>query len=175
MKAKFTIAMALLIIALPAICQATLTEWTTGDYEIGFGDTYGAIRIINDVTLTINGGSISDLTTRNNTLTTMFGGTLGALIVYEESIVNLRGGSIESIVSQSDQAVHIYGLEFQWTPDEGNPLRGILTGSWEDGSQFSIDLRDCSPSTGEVVLHQIPEPISILLFGMGGLFLRKQK
>ena len=175
MQKKIYKIMILLFLA-PAMCQATLTEWTSGDYEVGPGDTYDIIRILNNVTLSINdGGTVNELRTRDNTLTNMFGGTLGALIVAEESRVNLRGGNIDSVVSQSDQAVHIYGLEFEWAPEYDNPIRGVLTGLWEDATAFSINLRDCSPASGEVVLHVIPEPTSFLLFGISCLFLKKRK
>ena len=171
-----TIILALLVVILLGTTRLyAVTEWTYGDHTVGSGDTYDIVKIYNDVTLSIlDGGQIGGLETYDITLTEMFGGALDTLLAYEESRVHLRGGDIGTVIARADEVVHIYGLEFEWTPEEFNPARGVLTGLWEDNTPFSINLRDCPPSSGKVVLHVIPEPATLLLMGLGGLLCRKQ-
>ncbi|MCX5636063.1 MAG: PEP-CTERM sorting domain-containing protein [Planctomycetota bacterium] len=147
--------------------------WTSGHHEVANGDFYDVIRMRNNATLDILGGEIHELYVKDLNIIDMYAGLLGIVVSSPESKVHLWGGNIQTVVAGLD-TVHIYGYDFVWTPEDFIPQRGTLTGFWADSTPFSIYLRDCPPSSGNVVLHTIPEPTSLLLLGLGVLFLRKK-
>ena len=75
------------------------------------------------------------------------------------------------MVEHTTTWVHIYGYDFNNDPYTGSPL----TGFWAGGTPFSINLVDSTISTYDQIVFHAPEPASMILFGLGGLFLRKRK
>ena len=60
-----------------------------------------------------------------------------------------------------------------WSHDTST---NILTGHWLDGTSFNIKLYDVtgySPAIDNIQF--IPEPVTVLLMGIGGLLIRKKK
>jgi hypothetical protein len=56
-------------------------------------------------------------------------------------------------------------------------IKGI-TGLWKNGTPFSIQFLDQTASGYDPVwknINVIPEPITLFLFGLGGLLLRQKK
>jgi len=56
---------------------------------------------------------------------------------------------------------------------EGNYGYGFVNGEWEDHTHFSIDLSG-SDTYSRVILHEIPEPATLLLLALGGLLSRNR-
>ena len=162
------VAIIILPFATPGFC--TITTWTEGNYTVGLGAEYDIVSIQNDVTLSIlAGGKINELRASGSTIADMSGGILNVLIASATSTTNLNGGTIGTVVAV-ENTVHVYGKQFEFTPELNNPLRGVLTGLWEDNIAFSMNIRDCSIGE-DVILHEIPEPMSLALFAIGlGLF-----
>jgi hypothetical protein len=139
----------------------SLSGWSTATIEDTnpiIGEMDGGIWKVSTHSyseLTINGGEINDLDCYSESLAFIFGGDIsGDLTVY-----NLTSW------------VHIYGYGFNNDPFGGSPL----TGFWADATPFSINLVDSTISTyDQIVFHEIPEPASILLFGLGVLMLRRK-
>jgi hypothetical protein len=52
----------------------------------------------------------------------------------------------------------------------------VLTGVWEDYSEFSIQLLNIGtiPTYDQIEFHIIPEPGTIVLLGLGGFFLKRR-
>ena len=95
----------------------------------------------------------------------------------DDSIVNIYGGTIGYMIfANHDSSIYIYGHDFQI---DGLPINygkldisgGRLTGTLFYGDYINNDL-DIS-STASVVL--IPEPATLILFGLSGLILRAAK
>jgi hypothetical protein len=158
----------ILLFAASGFC--TITTWTSGNYSVSSGSEYDIISIQNNVTLSIlGGGKINELRASGATMTNMTGGILNVLIASATSTINLSGGTVGTVVAV-ENTVHVYGKEFDFTADLNNPLRGVLTGLWEDNTPFSMNIRDCSINE-DVILHIVPEPVSLALFAIGlGLF-----
>ncbi|MCK5565552.1 MAG: PEP-CTERM sorting domain-containing protein [Planctomycetes bacterium] len=119
-------------------------------------------------------GGIWEVTTTSYSELTINGGEFYELGLHGESIANLYGGQIfgSLTVNNSTAWVHIYGYGFNNDPFTGSPL----TGFWADDTAFSINLVDDGISTyDQIVFHEIPEPVSIILFGLGGILVRKCK
>ena len=92
------------------------------------------------------------------------------------STLNISGGSVAYVGAWGSSTIKIIGYDFRAT-DGANIINneiigtGILAGNWFDGESFSIDINTNHP-TATIML--IPEPGTLLLFGLGGLTLRRK-
>ena len=167
-------------------------------YNIGPGEEFGSLTLIDDDTLLMTAGEgdnltlfdwsiatiedtnpiigeesggIWEVTTTSYSIFNLSGGEINNLSVYGESSIYLDEGQIlGDLTVYNDTAwVHIFGYGFNNDPFMGSPL----TGYWANDTPFSINLVDSTISTyDQIVFHIIPEPATILLFGMGGFILR---
>ena len=130
-----------------------------------------------------NAGGVASFIMRDNSSLTYYNGQCGTLSITNDATAILRGGRIDHISSYQrplggdyppsywDKHITIeYSGELP-TVDENN----LLAGLWADGSAFSIQLHD-----GTGVFHPaisniefVPEPMTLLLFGFGGLAVRR--
>ena len=117
----------------------------------------------------LNGGEINSLEAYWYGTINMTGGEMGEIALYSHNLFNLSGGQVGQLTITSVESWAIldgYGFS-EYVP--GNPI----TGYWHDDTAFSIDLIDDGISTyGQIIF--IPEPVSVLLLGIGGLILRKR-
>ncbi|MFA5293872.1 MAG: hypothetical protein WC496_12695 [Phycisphaerae bacterium] len=95
--------------------------------------------------------------------------------LYNDSIAYLHSlGNFINVRIYDNAKIHIYGTSLQLLIPEGTS--GAVKGYWENGQSFTIALRntgDFNPLT-QVVLHEIPEPSTIFIFGLLSLFIRKR-
>jgi hypothetical protein len=112
----------------------------------------------------------------------MFGGNVDLIEAWNYSTVNLYGGIISEYLEAygtEDLVISIFGYGFNYDPLAGDYRGGQVTGFWLDDTPFSIDLYYDDTPGGPVIdtwshIVLIPEPATILLLGLGGLFLRKR-
>lgn len=131
----------------------------------------GTINILNGLV------DIGDFVLGEESYTLIQGGQIAAMRMkaYYDCIVDIKGGvlqldSFDMVGFNELPTVNIYGSGFNYDPT-GGTYEGILTGYLMDGNPFSID--DISESE-YLRFNLIPEPTTLLLFGLGGLFLRKR-
>jgi hypothetical protein len=176
------------------------TNWYSGNVSIGAGDLYGSGYLWNSATLSMTGGQMQSLNTFGSSSTDISGGVIssgidvyessnltvsggqvgGYLEAYDNGTVTLSGGSISGWVYAEDGAViNVYGYDFNYDPTGGNKNGGELRGIWAGGEAFTLDFLDNlsvgSTYYGHVSLHEIPEPATLLLVGLGGLILRNRR
>jgi len=115
----------------------------------------------------------------------------GRMKAYDDCVIDIKGGSLNfdmiNIMGElniyrgllniedswgTDGVVNIYGYGFNYVPT-GDPFwgGGTLTGYLMDDNPFAIN--GLSQDEFEH-FNLIPEPTTLLLFGLGGLFLRKR-
>lgn len=138
------------------------------------GGVFDIIHVHNDAIIDVTNGDIVELWGLDTSLINFLRGEVDLLVASQSSNANLRGGDINILVASEQESVHIYGTQFSYIQEGTNPLRGTLSGFWADGQDFSIYLRDCTPITGKIVLHEIPEPSTYMLLTFSVLYkLRK--
>lgn len=140
--------------------EIVLDIWTTdeiyseggleGFWAIGVDTTYGTlsggVSVYPDEPVTIFPGAASYLPPGED-------GLFGGISTYLPQGSGLTGTIYDGIIfhceALGDAVVNLYSLDFSATP--------------------YYDLID------SVVIHQIPEPMTVLLLGFGGLFLRRRR
>jgi hypothetical protein len=162
----------LLVIFTPVICKATPVDFHFDDTITG--GVYDAIRVYDDATVDMTGGTIQTYLELYNTCTfNAKGGILedGVDIrLFDTSTINLRnfdtglGNRIEAV---SGAEINIFGYGFNYIGD-------TLNGYWENHDPFSLYIRDATTKS-VITLTEVPEPASCLLLTIGGILLRKIK
>jgi len=123
-------------------------------------------------------GSLGDY---DSGITNMYGGTVDFMKAWNYSTVNLYGGIISEYLKAygtEDLVISIYGYGFEYDTLAGDYGGGQLTGFWLDDTPFSIDLFGDPGGPGGAPIDTyshivlIPEPATILLFGLGALILK---
>ncbi len=170
-------------------------------YNIGPGDEFGSLTLVDTDTLLMTGGEgeeltlgdwstasiedtnpligpndggIWDLNTYGYSELSISGGEINDLGGHDYSTINLSGGQIlgDLIVYAPTTWIHIFGYDFNNNPFGGSPL----TGFWADDTAFSINLVDSTISTyDQIVFHIIPEPATLILLALGAFVLRKKQ
>jgi hypothetical protein len=111
---------------------------------------------------------------RNSTLN-YYGGETGAISIYEQATAVLEGGRIDYIASH--QYLGSPHIEMVVKDYSYNPGTNLLTGIWGDDTAFSIELVDQAgydPVIDNIAFTVVPEPMTLLLFGLGGLVIRRK-
>jgi hypothetical protein len=132
--------------------------------------------------LEIDVGGIYTLDIDDNCGLNYYGGETALLSTYDYGVAILQGGSIDYLASHQNVphfGENIYPYikmivkEYEYVTSSK-----MLTGLWVDDSPFSIQLVDQSgydPVIDNIAFTVIPEPATLLLFGLGGLLLRRKK
>lgn len=132
----------------------TLRTYDSSSANIHDGQIKGSIETRNSSTVNIHGGNID----------------LDYLAVSDLGTLNIYAGNLlvgNSPYFSESSTVNIYGYGFNY---DGFLLTGFLS----DDSSFLI--REVSFSDySHMNLIVIPEPTTVLLFGLGGLLLRKRR
>ena len=154
-----------------------------GLYLEGAGAIYSA-----GGTASISGGTLSAETVKiypDAKLTLANAGVyFGMFNIMEDGQMDIFSGNVE--ISHASVAygyyvgddymdvgatINVHGYDFNYDPTGGAYSGGILTGYLSDGNPFSIDQVSEMEYTS---FNLIPEPATLLLFGLGALLLRKR-
>lgn len=145
-----------------------------GDEHYTFGDedpffVHG--EIYDSASLDIVGGSFGSLHCFDYSAVEMFDGAGDYIYVRESSTINLYGGSLNSLggFDNADITMFVENYNIEMDPFIGYEAR--LTGNWfYDPGTFDILIYDGSLS--HVAVEIVPEPSTLMLFGLGALLAR---
>jgi len=120
-------------------------------------------------------GGIYDFGLDDFSILNFYDGEMGGFSIYDDATATFSGGRIDYISSFQDSDL-IKHITFIADLDSIDLTGSLLTGNWLDGSGFSVTLLD---QTGYDSVYSninfVPEPATVILFGLGGLLLRKKK
>lgn len=170
-------------------------------YEISSG-YFGDKSLYNDDTLNMTGGwgegiamsgtseatiwntdsqGILDISAGSSSLLNIYGGTIGTIELTNYNTTVLKGGNIGTLISVQEvyedggMGIHIPMTTLYVSEWSYNDTTMLLTGKWQDLTDFSIQLEDKYSISTFDNLAFIPEPCSLVLFGLASLVLRKRK
>jgi len=191
------------LVAILLLMSATLIAGY--DFEIKEGDWFGAQTLTGTQSMLVTGGGGDALTLfdhgradiqNTSPLVEGYGG-IWQIMAIGYSHLAITGGEIHRLTIGTYATAHISGGQIDqirssyFGPDASritltcNPgyllsyTNGVVTGisgTWWDGSDFNIQL--VNPAGSSTVFSNmtiIPEPATMLLLGLGGVFLRRRQ
>ena len=143
----------------------------------GFGGIW-LLNIAGYSTLEVLGGDIHRFEIGSSAYVTISGGRIDELRSYQNVGERWIEGTDNPPEYEADTHIEIICRDWEHDLDTN-----ILIGTWEDFSTFNIQLYDqfkldgtpYTPVIDNIEFTIIPEPATLLLFGVGGLLLRKRK
>jgi hypothetical protein len=126
------------------------------------------IQMYSNANLYIYDGAINRIGTRDNSTATLYGGNINSIKSYQDTFYT-------EPVPGTNQTVEVWTPHITFVCDVDSILYvdNLLTGNWLDGSSFSITLIDGSLNpeyTAYDNIEFVPEPATICLLALGGLF-----
>jgi hypothetical protein len=168
-----------------------ISTYNTSTTIISNGLISNNIQTHNSSEVTISGGTINNYVhAYDNSIITISGGvTNNAIISHDSGIIDIMGGTINSSFQAYDGTIYLYGSNFSVNSTAlsfGDDLRdygtlgsgglwlsGPITGILQDGSVLDTYFSVWADSDAQIII--IPEPATVLLLGLGMLFLRKRQ
>ena len=150
--------------------------WMTGG-GVGLLDLndYSLAKIYGTTMLIEGSGGIWDLIQGGYSHLDFLGGEIHQLSMASYATATLKGGRIDRLRTHQGAGypyIDLYCLDWNH-----NDLTNLLTGHWSDGSAFSIQLLDVAGTVkniDNINFIIIPEPVTMLLLGLGGLLIRRK-
>ena len=153
-------------ISIPVSGHLILDIWTTAAISVGEGETYYALAC--DTTMgSISGGYAKEPYASDTTLTlTIDDDAVGyGWVPLPTGENGVYGGVFSTGGEIPSGAVIFDGIDFHCEKlGDATVKLYEVTSSWQIGTLLD-----------SVVIHQVPEPMTIALLGLGGLFLRRRK
>ena len=155
-------------------------NWTAGDYNIPNLGWAGAdiLNTYNNVTVTIPGedGVSGEFNMYDNSKLIMYDGYITTLNLYPDATAIVKGGNIHYlwIDPTTDGWVKLYAYNMYVSPFPDSHGYRDIHGYWlADNSFFDIELENGTSTYSHIQI--VPEPTTLFLLTLGGLFLRKRK
>ncbi len=130
---------------------------STSTLDVSGGEIHDLLDSTTGGTINVSDGYIHEFRVSGSSIATLTGGQLDSV-----AFINLGTGLSTTFVCDLDTLDLIY--------DNGNLINA--TGNWLDGSSFDTDF---SIGAYDEYVHFVPEPATMLLFGLGGLLLRRRE
>ena len=150
---------------LSAFDSCTINAFGGSVYTLWAYDT-GTVNVWGDADVVV-------LDTRETGTVNIIGGTVDRAGTLDFGTINLSGGLVlDGLWAGDSGIINIYGFDLAKEISGGGYGYGFVSGKWTNGTMFNIDF-GWSPTYSRVVLHEIPEPTTLVIVMAGVLFLRR--
>ncbi|MHC4691565.1 MAG: hypothetical protein ACYS67_02405 [Planctomycetota bacterium] len=160
---------------LAGICpvSASMIFLDSGHYVWTDADPYyDEVFLENDASLDFLSGSIGQLSTRDESLTTIEGGQMHSLWTFGNSIVQYHAGKLDYISASHNSIVFLYAYDVIYDPIGGMNNEGYVEGSfYRNDEAFSFSCWN-TPTWSHIEI--VPESATFILITCGLILLRKR-
>ena len=107
----------------------------------------------------------------DNSVLNISGGIVNGANADNSSIANLSGGDLQGYFYLHN-IVNIYARDLSVVPYYTQDK--LASGHWADGTSFQFILGRAQGYNTQIVFHEIPEPTTVFLLGLGIALARKR-
>jgi len=153
----------------------TINSWDSSNVNV-FGGQVNGITAYDTATINVfDNANLFALFAHDSGVINMSGGITRRIGSAGFSTVNLFGGLVTDDLASGDSSIiNVYGYNLGKSATGGKFGNGFVWGEWESNVPFNFDFY--GPTTySRVILYEIPEPATMLLFVVGSVFLRKRR
>ena len=173
MKTKVITIVAATLLAGMCPVDASMIFLDSGHYVWTDADPYyDEVFLENDASLDFLSGSIGQLSTRDESLSTIEGGQMHSLWTFNNSLVHYQAGQLDYISAGHNSIVFLYAYDVTYDPMGGMNNEGYVQGYfYRDDEAFSFSCWN-TPTWSHIQI--VPEPAAFILLTCGVLLLRKR-
>ena len=163
----------LICMLLMGVGTVNATLWVDDYLAVNDGDVYdGEVFLTGDGVIDIFGGSIGKLETLSSSEANLYDGDIKWLTLRNTSNINIHGGMIgEGAISAYDSStVFLYATDVTFHPSDEYG-ESMVEGTYISNSEsFMLPVWHVDTFAH---INIVPEPASLVLFGLGGMLVRK--
>jgi hypothetical protein len=153
--------------------SARLEVWSTTPFIAGYGGIWDIV-LKNNSHLDYYGGQTEELSMRNDATANLYGGRIDYISSFQ-TVPDVFVGYDEQgrPIFEKLRHIEMFVREYAY-----NPATLRLTGTWGDWTTFDIKLLDqpgYAPVIDNIKFTIIPEPASLVLLGLGGLWICRRR
>ena len=124
----------------------------------------------------ISGGTVEIISAYNSSSENISGGVVNSLSVISSGSAYISGGSVGELGVLRTSSATFYGRNFNISGGlvlNGDRIlgTGTLTGEWMNGAPWMTTI---TANDSTATIRVIPEPATLLLFGLGAVMLRRK-
>jgi hypothetical protein len=167
----------LAVIMLLGVCPVRADLVFDSGYNV-FDDSYpyyNEVWVINDAHLDVLGGAIGKLELMNYATSNIYNGDIEWLFIQGNTVVNIHaaGDTLEMFAAGNESLAYLYAYDVTYHSPGGLKNDGWIEGIYiSNDTPFSFSFyNDVSYSH----INIVPEPNTLLFFGLGFLALRRKR
>jgi hypothetical protein len=172
MDTQITTILATVLLLWVGTTTAEIITFESGHHIFTSEDPYyDEVFVENDASLDFLSGDIGKLETIHYGLADIYGGTMDSIWTFDESFVKIHGGDIDLLAAFDNSDILLYTDDYIYSPVGGSEGYGYIEGLYYNSSEaFYISFYD---DTSYSHIATVPEPTTLMLFALGGLFIRR--
>ncbi len=133
------------------------------------------VWVIDHAHLDVLGGAMGKLELTDYATANIYNGDIEWLFIQGNTVADIysAGDTLEMFAAGNESLAYIYAYDVIY-----HPTSGLAGEGWIEGTYISNDLPfsfSFYTDTSYTHVNIVPEPTTVLLFGLGGLLLRKRR
>jgi hypothetical protein len=148
--------------------------WVINDAHLDvLGGSMWKLELMNYATANIYSGDIDLLALNHNTFANIYSSDMNFLAIQDSTVVNIHGGILNYFAAAESSLAYLYAYDVTY-----HPTGGLSGEGWIEGIYISNDIPFSFSFYNDVSyphINIIPEPSTLILFGLCFLVLRRKK